>query len=447
RSNQHDVGTLTVIDATIYTTSLFRLRAGGVGLAFGGQFQHETVSQGPDETRITLDLLGGPGFFPAEGERDVYAGYAELSVPVFGGEFTAPGFHALEFTAAVRYEEFSNTGQNVMVPKVGMRWQPLDDSLTIRATAGHGFKQPTLVELYAPDRGGPTDVFDPVTGQVASGVAVTILQNQNLQAEDSRNFSAGIVYSPKFVPGLTLTVDIFNIETSGYIDPLANPSDVLRRVAEGNPLPNETATRDADGDLIAFTYSLYNGGTQKARGLDFSAFYQLATAFGTFTSLTQATLLDSFQFSSAPGETERELRSQPIPYFSATDFFSSRDAYLKWRGTSRLDWSWKGLSLAATAIYRDGFHEFLPNGNEHWVRQTWFFDLQGSYSFEPASNGGSNSARSVQPGWKRLAAGTTFTLGVRNVFDRDPPEAVGNYPRFIYDPTGRFVYFSLTKKF
>jgi outer membrane receptor protein involved in Fe transport len=187
---------------------------------------------------------------------------------------------------------------------------------------------------------------------------------------------------------------------------------------------------------------LYNGGTQKARGADFALQYQLPTAFGTFTSLTQATFLESFQFSSAPGETERELRSSPIPFFSTTDFFSSRDAYLKWRGTSRLDWSWQGLSLAATANYRDGFHEFDTSGNEHWVRQTWFFDLQASYSFPVAS-----SAVNANSKWKQLLSGTTFTLGCRNVFDHDPPDAVGNYPRYIYDPTGRFIYVSLTKKF
>jgi iron complex outermembrane recepter protein len=46
RSRQFDVGTLFTVDATIYTTALFTLPAGGVGLALGGQFQHETVSQG-----------------------------------------------------------------------------------------------------------------------------------------------------------------------------------------------------------------------------------------------------------------------------------------------------------------------------------------------------------------------------------------------------------------
>lgn len=82
-----------------------------------------------------------------------------------------------------------------------------------------------------------------------------------------------------------------------------------------------------------------------------------------------------------PGQTERELRS------SAVDAFSE-DGYLKWKGTSRFDWAWKGIDVAVTANYRDGFHEILaldpsfPDGkNEHWIKQTWFFDLQASYDF------------------------------------------------------------------
>ena len=49
--------------------------------------------------------------------------------------------------------------------------------------------------------------------------------------------------------------------------------------------------------------------------------------------------------------------------------------------------------------------------------------------------------------------GTTITLGCNNIFGQDPPRAYGfggngtNYPGFLYDSTGRFVYVQLTKKF
>ena len=62
-----------------------------------------------------------------KGNRDSYAVYSETSIPVLGSNFSAPGFRVLDFTAAARFEGFSN-GDNVVVPKFGMRWQPIDDS-------------------------------------------------------------------------------------------------------------------------------------------------------------------------------------------------------------------------------------------------------------------------------------------------------------------------------
>jgi outer membrane receptor protein involved in Fe transport len=49
--------------------------------------------------------------------------------------------------------------------------------------------------------------------------------------------------------------------------------------------------------------------------------------------------------------------------------------------------------------------------------------------------------------------GTIITVGCNNIFDKDPPFSSGQggnavaYPGFTYDPTGRFVYVRLTKKF
>ncbi len=166
----------------------------------------------------------------------------------------------------------------------------------------------------------------------------------------------------------------------------------LARIAAGSPLPGESATRDADGNLISFTQSFQNTGTQKVRGADFGLVYQLQTSFGTWTSNAQATFLDSYQFSSTPGERQRELRSSPIDDFSD-------DAYLKWKGISRLDWAWQGFGVAATARYRDGFHEFDVNGNEHWVKQTWFFDLQASYEFRVAPEKEGELGTGIVNGW------------------------------------------------
>ncbi len=105
------------------------------------------------------------------------------------------------------------------------------------------------------------------------------------------------------------------------------------------------------------------------------------------------------------------------------------------------------------------------------MKQTWFFDGQLSYTFtsttpiesnpvagyakgvnQTGSSGSGEAATSQtvtsgMPVWKRLAGGTTITLGCDDIFGQDPPRSLGNYPTFAYDPTGRFVYVKLTKDF
>src|SRR6202011_607008 len=53
-----DISKLTELDLNIYTTELFKLPAGGVGLAFGGQFRRENISQDPDASELAGDIVG-----------------------------------------------------------------------------------------------------------------------------------------------------------------------------------------------------------------------------------------------------------------------------------------------------------------------------------------------------------------------------------------------------
>jgi outer membrane receptor protein involved in Fe transport len=156
----------------------------------------------------------------------------------------------------------------------------------------------------------------------------------------------------------------------------------------------------------------------------------------------------------------------------------SNEGWYRWKGDSRLDWTWHGFDLVATAHYIDGFKERLVGTlhRPHYVSQTWTFDVQASYNlvFAPPVEakpvaGYSKSGKDVttskdgktvestsayeMPCWKSLLNNTTFTIGCNNVFGQDPPFASGEagnsvgYPGYTYDATGRFVYLRLTKKF
>src|SRR6185295_12452239 len=106
-----------------------------------------------------------------------YALFAESSLPVFSPTFSFPGLHTLEFTSALRFEEFVNNSTNVLVPKFGLRWQPFDDSLTLRATWGEGSHEPSLFQLFGNPQESFSDVVDPVTRNLVFEIPTTLRSN------------------------------------------------------------------------------------------------------------------------------------------------------------------------------------------------------------------------------------------------------------------------------
>ena len=111
-----------------------------------------------------------------------------------------------------------------------------------------------LEELFAAPISTLTVSHDPLNGgQFESETNTLIVSNPNLQPEDSRSFSGGLVYTPKYVPGLTLTVDLWDIERTGVV---AAPTtdQVLAREATGTLLPGEVVERDAGGFIRALSF-------------------------------------------------------------------------------------------------------------------------------------------------------------------------------------------------
>ena len=294
-----------------------------------------------------------------------------------------------------------------------------------------------------------------------------------LQPEDSRSFSAGIVWTPKWVNGLTLSIDLWNIEQTGVVV-ASTTTQVLQNELNNSFAPGEAVERNADGTISRIFTPFVNSGNTQTNGIDMGLQYVYPTKYGTFTSVTNATWVNTFQQAIFADQPQNELNGY------TTDPGASNDGYLKWKGVSRLDWAWNGWDLVWTTNYLDGFHERYPNGLLHYTSQTWFFDGQLSYDFTfvpPVENqpvaGYSKDAKDMTMGkdgkatesavtqtatvalplWKQVLNGTTITLGCNDIFGQDPPRAYGfggnstNSPGFLYDSTGRFVYVQLTKKF
>src|SRR5438067_3536411 len=149
RANIRDLvkSALTTADFRVYTTDLFELPAGGVGFAAGADWRREQYDLNPDDENKTGDQIGVGVEKPSFGGRKAYGIFAETQIPITSPKMAIPGAYSLEFNASGRFEDFRNNDTNVLVPRIGVRWQPFNEELTIRATWGEGFIEPSLASL------------------------------------------------------------------------------------------------------------------------------------------------------------------------------------------------------------------------------------------------------------------------------------------------------------
>ncbi len=417
---------LATFDLNIYTTDLFDLPGGPVGLSLGGAFSRETYIINPDDQ---LRILGQEP--PVRAGRKEVAFYAETRIPIFGPEQGIPGFHSLEFDVGARFEDWRNNDTNVLVPKVTMRWQPFDQQLTIRSTWGEGFLEPSMVELYGPiffplgpvsfHGFAPVAIFGPKdtpthpnpnnTIQDVTDPETTIeeLPNRHLAPEHDRTWTGGFVYTPKWIPprwgSLTFSVDLWDVERTGVIMAPAPQVIVARYEAEAvpgvGPIPaivspqrpktGETGVLfDPGGGYAGVASPFLNAGKQLARGVDLELQYQIQTPIGTFSSLTRTSYLEDFVFAFPGSKQGFHVAGRANNDWIEGSFFgqvTGGDGWMRWRGIENIDWTWKNWNLNWTVNYLGGFREevaapqFDGHSRLHYVNATWFNDAQCSYSF------------------------------------------------------------------
>jgi hypothetical protein len=511
RASGTSTSKLATLDLNIYTTDLFDLPAGGVGLAFGGSFNRESYNiKVDDQTRIENGI---PNI--AAGRKS-WGIYAETLIPIFSPKWNIPGFYSLEFSAGVRYDEWLNNDTNAAVPKVGIRWQPFDESLTFRSTWGEGFLEPSEVQLYGPKRfllapiGGttcaPVAVFGPCGSpgnevQILHNPELTVeqLPNKNLHPEHDRTWTGGVVYTPKWIPAkwgtLTLTIDLWDVERSG-VAMFFSPNTILSQYnAAGFPTslaiisPDSPTLAsppsilfDSAGGVAGVSTPYTNGGRVRANGADLGLQYQIETGYGAFSLLSRWTYLNEFVIN-YPGQRPYQVAGSSSSEWYIGSFFgdaTNPQAWLKWRGDTTIDWTWHNWDMNWTWHFLDGYHEqfyaFQLDGffKEHYVHPTNYIDAQLSYTliFTPPveaapvpgySKGGKEVVGKeketppvpyAMPCWKTILNNTTLTVGVTDIFDQSPPYArsvdFGNsigYPGGLYDNIGRFWYVRMIKKF
>jgi outer membrane receptor protein involved in Fe transport len=277
---QQDVASLAVRGKPFSTW------AGPVGVAFGSEYRRveATVTSDPlaQATIRGTGIRGYPAQYanivgsyyvanvaPVKGEYDIREVFAETVVPLAKD---APFAKSLEFNGAVRYTDYSTSG-GVTTWKLGLSYQPVDD-LRFRLTKSKDIRAANVIELFTGSQftQGPISK-DPLTGW-SGQVLVTSTGNRNLKPENADTLTAGVVYTPSWLSGLSASVDYYKIDIDDAIGSLS-AQQTVEQCAVGSAVACGLIDRNPDRSIIRVTTPRLNLTLQRTYGVDFELGYAM----------------------------------------------------------------------------------------------------------------------------------------------------------------------------
>jgi iron complex outermembrane receptor protein len=444
----------------VFNGRVLDLPAGKLSFAAGGSYMDESI-------QLQVDGLSAGNLAPGlnvavpfpRSKRTTAAGFVEVNVPITSPQKNLPGLYDLSITAAGRYQTFDPGGDKA-VPKVGLRWQPLDDQITLRGSYGQGFIAPSIFNLFGPAfASNPNVIINGQPGQVQTQVT----GNPNLQPSNAEQFGAGIVITPKnLVKNLTLSVDYYHV-TQDHL-PVNDAQSVANSLSSLGPaspfaagfqtqdgLPFTSASQVTIDNWLNAVYPWQPSGALRTEGLDFGANYIIpedwTSDFGRISLSGVADYKLSYQYQQSP----------TLPYVEYKGTFTPFQGTIpEWSLHLDLTWEFKGFTYSVAANYlpevddpglligpysqpEQGFT--INNPTQSFKIPSYYtIDMRLSYEFGKGKTEG-----------RKWYDGSKFTLGCLNITDSDPPiisDAVeDNTDKNVYDILGRFFYFEVSKKF
>lgn len=185
------------------------LPAGRIAVAFGAEYRKEGFRQTNDPTsRVTGWSIGN--FAAYSGHFDVEEGFAEITVPVLKDNLV----QSLEFNTAGRITSYSSSGM-VETWKLGLTSQ-INDDVRVRSTWSFDIRAPVISELYSNGFATQSNFTNPYNGQNEVGYTL-VGGNPDLKPEQATTVSGGVVLTPHWVDGLSISLDWYSINISKAI--------------------------------------------------------------------------------------------------------------------------------------------------------------------------------------------------------------------------------------
>ena len=469
---------LGLVDFKVSTPSLFSLPGGDVGLALGAEWRYENFENKYDDrlngtttytdsvTDMTYgsDVMGSSGQPNASGSRNVSSAFIELAGSLVSPDMDIPLVDKLDFQLAGRFEQYSDVG-SVFKPKVVLSWYPVK-SLQIRGSYSEGFRAPNLEQLHTASTtrvNYPTDYYR-CQAQINKGELSNLSEcsssdsvsnirygNSNLKPENDYNYGLGLVYSPDMIDNLTFTADFWRIEQEDLIGIRSNQNiadlDYYYRLngsSNSNVVRSEATADDiaffsgsglaAVGDMSEVIGLFENLDSRVTEGLDLSVNYRINdTQFGDFDfKLNAAKLLKAYQ---SIDEESAKLMELGLALEDVGNLIQM-DGRPEWQASSTLSWGYNNWGAGLYGKYVGDFYDTSAVHNdtgEFWHVGSWVtFSLYGQYTYDSGA-----------------LEGTRIRIGMRNMFDKEPPLAdeTYGYEASLHDIEGRYLYASLSMSF
>ncbi|AMJ56355.1 MULTISPECIES: TonB-dependent receptor [Stenotrophomonas] len=418
---------------------IFELPAGWVGFAAGVEVRKERGWRNPDPLTV-LGIGNTNQQDPIAGEYTAKEVFAELAIPLLQDNVIAD---SLYLNLAGRASDYDLFGRDYNY-KVGLDWQ-VNSALKVRSTYATAFRIPNIPELFGGVAEGNLTTTDPCSnwsalpagstvrdncqaygvpaGYVQPGntILTTSGGNADLKPEDATSFTAGVVWTPEFLTGLTLTLDYYNIRikhaiqridgstklaicynTPGLAHPFCDASNFTR-----NP---------RTGEVDFLSSQPVNAANEHVTGYDVGALYEFKAAGFDASVSADVSYLQRYDVRPYDG-------ADLIEY--AGKITGGRGSYAKWRGLVSMNASrdkWSGTWSTQYIGRADDINAARGDIGDH-APSVFYHNLQLKYAVSKALD---------------------VSLGLDNVFDKKPPfiqsYTDANTDTMTYDLLGRRWY-------
>ena len=253
--------------------------------------------------------------------------------------------------------------------------------------------------------------------QTASNINGSASGNPNLRAEEATTWTAGVVLRPRFLHGLTASIDWYDITLAGAIntaDPSALAGLCVDQPSLNNPFCSSVNRAPGTGVINGFTVQPENVAQFRTAGLDVNIDYVIRTAdFGDFDLRLVGGYLKELQFVATPGAPATDNVDQAgQPRFN----FDLSPTWSYGPFTISYNLRWVDAQRTVAKLITDNDPNYAPAAQLRYS-EVWQHDVQVDY---------------------RFAKTCSVYLGVLNLADQRPDP--GNAVNEPVSAVGRYVY-------